>query len=289
MKPLKITFSALALLMITEAKSQGLYFESNTSYNFSLGSQSIGNNSSDVSSYNFIDGTNSYTHSSELVKGSFGKGFQAGLGIGYMFNNSIGFELKAEQQFTSSYTLKSTDVSNYTDFSGSTTDYYTYTETQSGSMLKLTPSIVFQIPGDKIRPYVQAGATFGLGKMNFGFKDESNGDVSEVNYVLNGGLAIGMNGEFGVNFKITEKLSFNTGLSFSALSYAPAKAEMIEYTENGVDMLPGTTVNDREVLFVNETSYNSNSQPDPNKPEEATKMFFPYSNLGLNIGIKFSL
>lgn len=289
MKPLKITFAAVTLLFVSEAKGQGLYFETNTSYNFSIGSQELGWNSESVSNHNYITGEHSNSGSSEQLRGTFGRGLALGLGVGYMFNPTLGFELKAEHQLSSSYTSKSTYSSTTVDFWGNSSDFNTSTNTVTGTMTKIIPSILLQGQGEKIKPYAQAGAIFGFGKIEGSSEEIYNSDIDKSKYVMNGGLAIGINGEVGINYKLSEKLSLNMGLTFSALSYAPAKGELIEYSENGVDMLAGPTVSDREVEFVDELSYNSNTINDPNKPDKSLKMWFPYSNAGLNIGIKFSL
>ena len=289
MKPLKITFYTLSLLFGSQVSAQGLYFETNSSFNLPLGSQEIGGNSTYNYEENMVDGTYFSSSSQEQIRGSFGQGVYLGLSMGYMITPTIGFELKAEQQLAYSVNSISRYSSTTVDpWSGNSSYVSSYEETVSGSMTRLTPSFVFQLPGTKFSPYAQFGAILGFGKI-MGQYEDIDTDVTQGTYIMNGGLALGMNGEFGLNIKFTEKLSLNTGLSFSALSYAPARGELIEYSENGVDMLPQMSVSEKEVEFTSEVSSNSNSSTNQNEPDQMLKMWFPFSAVGLNIGLKFSL
>jgi len=215
-----------------------------------------------------VSGTSS---SAELVKGTFGKGFQAGLVFGTMIRPNIGLELGA------SYLLGATIKSDYR-----TSSSYTDISQMSVKMLRLFPSIKIMSGSGRTQLYLKAGMAVGLaGKIS---ASSSYGDfvLDEREEEYTGGIAIGFTGAVGADIPMSANSYFFAELNFIAQSWAPSKGEITAYRVNGVDALSTIPVSERETEYVSSLS-NSNST------SQRLKFYVPMSSVGINVGFRFSL
>lgn len=283
--------SLMAMLMVsTVAMSQGFYTEVNTGYGFPFVGSVVGTDYESVSSSSPMSSIHTVDYT--LVKGSYGQGVNFGLEAGYMFTSNFGVSLGANyllgRQYTSTYL--------YTDsYSDPSWGSYYYSEEQKrqqqAEMLRLIPSFILATNGEKIKPYAKLGLV--LGVMNkVDITNEywnTEGDREDFTAVFNGGLGIGLNTEFGVDFKLSELLSITGGVNAISMSYAPTKGELLSYKINGVEQIGTMTTRDKEVLFLDDISYNTNIPPNENEPSEQLKEYMPFSSLGIKVGLRFNL
>lgn len=266
---------------IANVFSQGFFTELSGGYSFMLAPQEIGTNES------FLLTDSEIKEEYESIKGSYGQGMNFGLKLGYMINSNFGFDLNTSylisSKFESSYSEKynSTWMGNYEE---------SRDRLVQAKMLRFNPSFIMAMGNEKIAPFTKIGVVFGIGSAEQNVEyNNSDGDVNKYTTVVNGGLSIGASAEIGLKLKLTEKLSFVGAVNFLAMNYAPKKGEYTAYTENGVNVLDLMETSEREVEFVDGYSISSSDPDNSNQPSKELKMYLPFSSIGLNIGIRFSL
>lgn len=248
-------------------KAQGLYVNTNSTYGFSLAPMNISANYSQ--------------NKIESVRSSFGKGFDFGIGVGYHFSKNIATEIDF------SYLIGG--KVEFTDASNPSTPKET--EKLQGRMFRIIPTLKFT-SGEKFKPYAKIGLVMGLGTT---LKDESVNyystwlgtvDKYEETVMFKGGMSIGMKGNVGVDYSLSDKLGIFAEVNFISQAWAPKKAETTRYVINGEDKLSTMDVRDKETEFVD--SYDPNATIAPNQPNKSLKLYLPFSSWGANIGIKIS-
>lgn len=261
------SISVLFLLVISFYCKAQFYVNSNTSYGLSLAPMTISANYS--------------PNKVESVKSSFGKGFDFGVGAGYHFNKNIAAEID--------FTYLIGGKIKFTDSSNPSTP--AETEELSATMFRIIPTLKFS-GGEKFKPYAKIGLVIGLGTR---LKDESvnyfaswTGSVEkyEETVIFSGGTSLGMKGNVGLDYSISEKFGVFAEINFISQAWAPKKAETTRYLLNGEDKLATLDVRDKETEFVD--SYNPNETIQPNQPNKSLKLYLPFSSWGANIGIKFT-
>lgn len=265
-KNIILTLIFCALFSVTFA--QGLYVGVNAGYA--------------MRSASWFNTTDVDINNSEVKPMSLGLGFDAGLNLGYMFNKNVGIELGA------SYLIGGKNKFKYTYSDGTEEVFY------KASMIRIIPAVVIAAGFETIDPYAKFGALIGFGS----FKYESEGtyddafrstmateEVYKVKY--KGGVAFGFYAALGANYNLSEKLALFAELNLESMSYAPTKGEITEYTIDGVDQLGSMDVKDKEWEFVKEINYDENI-PDTS-PDKELKEKYPFSSIGLNLGVKIRL
>lgn len=269
----QLSFLAFFTFLSFTGFSQQFYLGVQTGYSFAT-------NSGQLSLTNIKATDNTY--SEELVRGGFGQGLNTALTLGYAFNDNIGFEIGGSYAFSGGIDTEYDESS----------DFYTYEgkANMKASMFQLSPRLVFNLNSEsKLNPYMKIGATLGLGsKITMTgeevFRSDFDSDMVEFTIVQNGGMALGFNAALGANYGLTENISIFAEASFLSLSYAPTDREITQYEYNGVDELKELDKSDRETIFVDKLGTSSNTND--NEPSEELKVYQPFSNLGLSIGLK---
>lgn len=280
---------AVTLAVSPLSFSQGFYAELNAGYGFSIGSDVIGANYTSSDVITMSDWTSSGTY--EIIRGSHGQGMNFGLDLGYMFNPNIGLSLNTNYLMGKTFTATDTDKETYTDPSGTTTFEANEELTIKAQMLRLMPSLVLALDKDKVKPYAKIGLALGvMNKMdvNSDYSD-TNGDSESMVAEVYGGIAIGLNSELGLEYKLSDKLSLIGSVNSINMSYAPTRGMITSYKVNGTEQIDSFTTRDKEVEFVDTDSYNSNEVPNENEPSQDSKEYHPFSSVGLRVGLRFNL
>ena len=200
---------------------------------------------------------------------------------GYMFNKFIGAELGVSYLIGNTVSL--TDKSNTSSS----------TENVSTRLLNFMPSLLITPGLEKLNPYAKFGLCLGSASITDKLEStSSNGSTNTTTnqtMVFDGGMAIGFMGTLGLSYKINDKVSLIGELNISSISYSPTKSEYIENKQNGVDQLSSMTKNQKITEFVNSYSEDNNSQSDPNSPRKSIAPSFPFSSVGLTIGVMYRL
>jgi opacity protein-like surface antigen len=312
MKKLLFSSALLAGSIATSAQDgKGLYFSLNTGYNFSNASGDLGYNVMDVitttTSDQYTTTTTTYTQN-EMIKGSLGKGINIGGAVGYMFHKNIGLELGLNYVIGRKY--------NFNNGYGLNEEK----KEISASMLHIKPTIVLNTPlNTKLSAYAKFGLTIGAGSI---ITDNEKRDQSNLGNVLipisngistqiyslkkitetkklHGDMALGFHAALGAAYSIDKNWSAFAEINMVNLSYAPSKATVTAHNVDGKDRVNELatfyketdfreTYSSRDIIFGDFDLF-TGRPIDNSKPRIAPKKEFPFSSIGINIGIKYSL
>jgi outer membrane protein W len=262
-------------LLVSNVKAQGFYLGIGGGYGFPAAKQADyetkgGSGSGKITKVNY----------------SLGKGTTAGLFVGYMFNKNFGAELGVSYLFGS----KTIILDEFTATNVSASDETIY----KGNMLRLTPTLKMMIGEGKLQPYMKIGMIVGVaGKFTYEYNSsditpsESSSSQQIVEYT--GGVSLGFYGGLGINYALSDKLSLFGEIAGNYQNWAPTKGELVTFTNDGVDELHLLTTYDKEVEFSNELTINSNTPTNPGSPDQQLKFYVPFSSIGINIGLVFTL
>ena len=285
---MKITILSLLFLVGMFSNNsfaqKGAYAIVNLGYNFSLGSQNIGTNTTNKTS-NFHSG-----NTAESVSGSFGKGTSFGFALGYMFSDNIGIELSVTQLIGSTYEL--TQESTY---SISQNSFYTMITTRlSGNMLQFNPSVVVSTgKPEGLSPYAKFGIVIGLGTLVLQGESQTTGNTitssnETIEAIYDGGLAIGFSSAIGTNYSFNKNISLFGELNMINISYSATKRKTTKYVVDGVDTIDDLTIYQKESEFVNDVETNSTDIQDDSKPRQYLKTPYSFGSLGVKIGLRYA-
>jgi len=278
---LQLAMLFIAVFIGANTFAQGLYVNAGAGYGFPAACYLMEDNYV----YHYDEGGSSWDY--EIVKGSgsFGKGIQPGIIIGYMFNPNVGAELGV------SYLLggKIESKDEYHGFYGTETREATH----KGTMLRFTPALKMTVGNGNIKPYMRAGLVIGAaGKVKTTQTNTGSGEVKSVveerESEYTGGISLGFAGALGADFMLSDNIGLFAELGVITQSYAPKKGEWTKYTVDGVDKLGELETYDKEIEFVDSFS-DSDDSFDEDSPMKALKMYFPFSSVGVNIGVRIAL
>jgi opacity protein-like surface antigen len=271
-----LQFKALILLLLStlslyQLKAQRTYANLNIGYGFKSSSQNISgfNNFSS-------NGGNSLRHY-EQINLSLGQGAQVGGALGYMFNPNIGMELGLNYLRGANTNATRSNNNGYTDY-----HYW-------ANQFRINPCLVLATGREKINPYAKFGLVVGIGSIHQTMEDYSSGDIERIAIKSNGGTALGFNSAIGAIFNLKENVNFFAEISLLSLSYAPTKAIMTKDEVNGVDRLPSMNTSQKEDEYVDSYTVDPNNQRPNSMPSISLKTKMPFSNVGINIGLQFTL
>ena len=254
---------------------KGAYVGVNIGYNAAAGA---GNGAS----LNVENSSNTTTiDENEVIKFSFGKGINAGVSFGYMFNENIGAELGV--QYLIGGKTKYTQTNNL-GFGTSTTS-----GNVSAKMVQIKPSIVLATTIKNTTPYAKFGMVIGSGKIT-----SNENTTSTPSFTTNqtaefkGGMAVGFTAAMGLNFSMSENLSIGAEINMVNMQYTPKKATITKYTENGVDKLATLSVSDKETEFNKKYTRNSSTPTPATSPSQQTAFTTPFGSIGINVGVKYN-
>ena len=247
------------------------------------------------------------------VHGSYGSGGNVSAGVGYMFNNIIGFDIGIT--YSHSNTISATDYRALPLFVP--TQYITATINSFAYGITLAPSLVItgEKTGWKVYPYGRFGILLPVaGKLT----DEVTvlspqdlnvaadgwlGNRTDIKLVTTGQLSLGFGAAAGVAYKpfpfMNVFAEINGGyINVNAKSSSITEWNATVYNSNGTSTvtndvpLRGTyrtqfTYVDQLTNTSNNAQYNSHY--DPTKPKQDLRPTSPGSNLGFNVGLTFFL
>ncbi len=270
-----VTMFTLSALQSTAQMKKGAYVGVNVGYNAGAGNANV----------DFLDVMNSTNTStideSENIKFSFGKGINAGVSFGYMFNENIGAELGVQYLIGGKTKYTQTNTGGF----GSSTS----NADVSAKMIQINPSIVLATTIKNTTPYAKLGMVIGSGKITSNVNSTSTPSfTSSQTSELKGGMALGFTAAMGLNFSVTNNLSISGEINMVNMQYSPKKGTVTKYTENGVDKLPSWTVRDKEFEFNKKYSRNPSTPTPTTSPSQTNAFSTPFGSIGINVGLKYN-
>ncbi len=268
----------------------------------------------------FLANSNDKDSSYKPVHATYGTGMNFTLGLGYMINNYIGFDLGIS--FLKSNTISATQVhqmylSDPVTGYDSTGAYLNCKLTSNAIGVSLMPSIVITgaKPGWKVYPYARFGLTLPVwggsndhvvidmdsafaaapGLVNFVHGNPYFlGKHTEVSIKNEGTVSLGINAAIGVAYKPLPYLSVFLELNGQYMNTRGKASKIEQWDADGVSKLDERGVYRTQFTYVdqlnnksNNAAYNSNY--DASKPKDDIRPFAPFSNMAVNIGLTFAL
>lgn len=271
-------FACLALTANAGAQdSTGSFFLRLTGgYALPAAAQNIDQFSSSVQT---PSGSATYTQ----VNVSLGKGFALVMAVGCFFNKNMGAELGLGYRVSAPFIAES----KYTyEYNGATYNSVNSHELRA-TFFSIAPAFVMQTSCGRLHPYLRMGLVMGSGTLysSVTYTDDLFGEIIE-RWKLEDGLALGFNSSAGIRLHIAKNFSVLAELHGAALSWAPAKATLFESQLKGVDQLSQLTVREKNIVY--EETYSQPATIDDNLPEHRLEQHYPFSSIGLNLGMFLS-
>ncbi len=191
-KAITVSISVLFSIFLSAQNEKGFYASVNSGYN--IGTGNVDYYQANVLGIINSNESSASVSSSELVRVNLGKGLNAGINFGYMFNKNIGFELGGN------YLLGGKINGSYTSYTG---DYLN--SEVSAKMLQIKPSLVFRSDLEKINPYAKVGMIIGSGKIINITVEKDGADLETRTLELDGGMPIGFQASIGTLYKLNEQ------------------------------------------------------------------------------------
>lgn len=230
--------------------------------------------------YEDINGTETSTR--RKGSGSFGRGGEVNVFLGYTLNEMISTELGLGYFYGLNNKSIYVSQNQFNNFKSE--------NTIRGRMIRINPVIRFNAGNGKMVPYIKAGAVIGVAgklhnKSQFTDSDPSQSYTMDEEMVFSGRTSIGFTGALGIQFTLSEKIGFFSEIHMITQSWAPKRSEITKQTVNGMDMLPDLSTSEKETEYVDKYT----ESDDNDSPSKELKYFMPFSSIGLQIGLVFKL
>jgi hypothetical protein len=210
------------------------------------------------------------------VYGSYGSGLRLEAGFIHALNTRLNLEMD--------FTYLSGKSINFLYANNGTTQ----NQNNSSRFYEISPMLRVNLGGSKVKPYAAIGPVFGLGTVTANYVITTSGTINsrEFQRQYSGSLAIGAKSVVGA--LLTQgSFIFYAQMTLIAMNYSPSKSEYTKYIVNGTDQLSMLTIRQKQTVYENSVTTTNNSSPDPTKPSEALKFYFPFSSISLNVGVMF--
>jgi hypothetical protein len=216
----------------------------------------------------------------EAINWSYGAGKNYSISFSHFLTSSL------EAKCIVSY-LDGSTVVRTIRFSNSSSFHY-----HRSNAFWISPSFVFNLGKKRIRPYVYTGFMFGFSPNIVHTNNTfTNGKSTETEYVFSGGSVYGISSGIGIKFylKKNTKWYFGSEVRLVSASYGPKKGELVRYYIDGTDVLNFISINEKKVVYKDRYIEDLSVPDNPNEPAIFSRRFYPFSSLGLNIGIYYTL
>lgn len=268
-----------AITLGTLASAQELNVGVNVGYGLGLPGNTLGQ-STDVS----LTGD----ETSVNLNGSVGAGFNAGLSLGYMFNENVGIDLGLDYLMGANVLMNE----NRTVIPSQTVTTSQYGKT---SQFRVSPSVVISSGGDGLKVYGRAGFVIPVvGKTVATIESDFAGGETEQVLENKGAFALGYQGALGVSFPVGEKLSLFGELNGVNLRIKSKSSTVTTNMAGGTDLIPFMTESQINTNYVSELNNSSNntgtnaSGYDINSADEQLNSTTDFSALFIKVGVKIS-
>ncbi len=241
----------------------GFYVSVQGGYNFPIAGQTL------MVDEDFTGTADSY----DDVMGTFGRGANFGIGLGYMVTPNLGAELGLNYLLGSEYS------------STSRSSFANVTQTMRGNMFQLSPSVVLRTnQNGPLNHYVKAGLLIGVGsKVTEEWNATSGTNYASSTEEYTGNASLGFTGALGLDYAVNSRISVFGEVKGNALTYKPKESEVVQANINGVDQLPSLTTRDRYTVYLD--SYVDDGTV--NEADQQSRISMPFSSIGVNVGLRF--
>jgi hypothetical protein len=238
--------------------------------------------------------SNSNIFTDEVVLGSYGSGFNAGLWLGYDMCKNVGADLEFDWFSGKKYEY----VDNHTGFN--TTFNGSYAEKANGFFVAPQLRVFTFNPDRKIDYNARFGPVFAVGVKNKLTIDETSGDAGVYSQTtksiaeFNSSTGFGFTGSFGLEYRISNRISLTADAFYRGINLFWKTATLTEYSSTYTpdvgdpitETLTDLDVSDKEFEYVDKITEADNVDPD--KPTKILKEDQPFGSYGIRIGISLN-
>lgn len=275
----RISLALLIALLPVITFAQGFYFRTGLGYAFPMAGQSMDPNGTPYG------GTYNGNNNNYSIQGaSFTSGLQGQLGIGYLFNRHLGMQLDLNLGVSpKQYSFTATNVMLPGGYIGDVSF-----QMRARTPVLAIPSVVLQNGGDQWNIYSRFGFVLPINTKIIRDEIQANAVgtgqriVDDFTFEVTSSFSLGVAAAAGVQYKINDRLSIWGELSMVSLSVYVKQQKLTAVTENGVSY-PLSAVTGNQVI-----NYSKNITADSTGANQPTYSQ-PFSNLGINFGIRVSL
>ncbi|MEI6815991.1 MAG: hypothetical protein WCL14_05230 [Bacteroidota bacterium] len=290
-------FTVLTIVMISiNSYGQGIYFCLGSGYGFSAFPQLITNTWTENENGNTSQSTDN------PVFGSYSNGFNFNAIIGYDFskhgyNFSKHFSTEIGISFINGSTYESTgDWTIHATQSNPTTSNVLIKNKLQASIWRIAPTIKWYTETTTFTPYIKIGFIIGLGgkiKVDYDRTDTwtdslniTSKETTNTSRSYTKGFSFGLSSALGVDYFLSKQFGLYVEFNFTGQSWAPEHSEYIKYLNNDKDILNSLPINERYANYSNKGIFNSPT--DHTQPSEYEKEYYPFSDWGFKIGVKYN-
>jgi len=296
----KIISTAFILsLAIATSYAQELYLRLGLGFAFPMSGQSVYD--TPIPYYDFpsaYNGTRNYNASGSQTyniknNASFSSGFNAIIGLGYMFNDNIGVQLDAGLGLASKEYSFTDENLPLNVGGGSTIPYNITTNQKADEPIFMMPQLVLQTSGDKVKVYSRIGLVLPLDTKITQDQIFTNGagtgalTTDDFTWQIQNSFSLGFTAAAGVKYKISDKVSIWGEVSVVSLSVYTKEQDLKSWNETdptyGSQSIPLSNYNGAQTIKFSKTATvdSTYSQFPPYAQ--------PFSNMAINVGVTFTL
>jgi len=216
--------------------------------------------------------------------------------VGFAFTPNLSFELGFHHIWSSNLTA---NQKNYytTTFNNTTIRYFTPTTIDlSARMYRLNPAVLLSTDLYAVKPFARFGLLVGWGSITYDEKfaavDATNDENlfnGEQGMKMDGDRSWGLSADLGLEFKLLHRLSLIAEMKTINMNYTPAQGKMYKAKNDDRDVLSEIPINQKEFEYLNSVTSTRAEEIDTGKPTRQLKSSVPFSSIGFNIGLKFSI
>lgn len=163
-------------------------------------------------------------------------------------------------------------------------------DTYSSRMVYVEPGIKIKSDVGKVAVFAHIAPSIGLlGKISVVQEVKTQQSSSQSEWVSSGGVSWGILSGAGLEYDFNKRVAFFLEARLRSASFSPNQAENVKWTQNGFDLLTSVLENEKKVLYKKQYQIDANTPSDPRKPTIATRRYYPFSSLGISLGVTYKL
>jgi len=276
----KISYLILALSAVAYNASAQFYIKAGLGYAIPQSAQTFDGTGQ---GYNGSQTYTTYTTVYSVKPASFTAGLHGILGIGYMFSDHVGVQLDGDAGLSMkkyTFSLDNVSVSNVPS--------NVNIEQRTKGPFIVIPSLVLQTGGENLKLYTRFGVALPLSTKIVQDQVLSNlpgtgaVEVDDFTIKIKNSFSLGFSAAAGVKYKLNDKMSVWGEISMLSLSVYAKEADVTSVTSNGRSYPLSQVSGPLVVKYSKNTSVDSNGTTAPTYSQ-------PFSNVGLHVGISFSV
>jgi hypothetical protein len=200
------------------------------------------------------------------------------LSFGHMLNSNFGYELSLAYLKPTTITDKSENI----------------IRTLKGDFVQGLAKFILNVPLDRFDIYTKIGVNIITGSLKFNQSLDVN-TANELlwNYKYYDNFSLGFNASIGLNYRLSDRFSLFTELSFLSQSFSPKKGEVTRFSISGVNQLDQLNESPyfSQIEFGDEYQYDevNPNNTNNNNPQKLYRRNYTLGGYGLTIGAKYVL